>query len=74
MEGGGLQVYQAEFITDTTMHELVASQSDIGWNHLLLGRVSKLWRDIGPGVGYQKDPIEWSKSLVRLMLQFGLNM
>ena len=72
--GSSIEDYQSEFITDGKMQVLAQSQANIGWDHFLRGRISVRWKDNGPSLDYPKDAIEWSKNLVRLALQFGLNM
>ena len=72
--GSSMENYQSEFITDGKLRVLAQSQTNIGWDHFLQGRMSVYWRDNGPSVDYDKEAIEWSKNLARLAIQFGLNM
>ena len=49
-------------------------QTEIGWVHLLLGRVAQQWQVVGPTNGYTKEGKEWTKSLIREVFRYGITL
>ena len=73
-DGTDMRQYAQEFLTNSSYQTLVMEQTEIGWVQLLFGRAARKWRVVGPKEGYTKDGLEWTKLLVREILQYGITL
>ncbi len=70
--GSSLQIYSTEFVTSTHISHAITAQSDIGWEHFLLGRLAREWREIGPREDQQMEPLEWASKIASYTIDYSL--
>ena len=69
-----INVYRTEFLTSQTLQDTMREQQSMGWNHFLMGRLSRSWAHIGPTEAFKDKPGEWSRKMAGIGIRLGLTL
>ena len=69
-----VDIYLQEFAPTGEIQMAMEEQEAIGWDQVLLGRISQRWKTIGPSSDFKMDGNEWAKKVIIKGITVGIDL